>query len=428
MGSLNEYKTLAEKEQFYNCIRIETEQEFDNYFNQIQTNSNGYAFRSINEAKFKLYSSAQRQWIWNDLSNAHTSFNNYILSLISQIQQNSNITTFFSSNKIPTNDFVILALLQHYSQPSPLIDFTYNPLTTLFFAFDRMTPSNNGTIDDYVSIYRINYDQPCFCSIQEVNTNGVLNLEKELQKLDIPISKIDTSSVTTSIANLNYTNYSSLDYILIHGDKMGITNISIPLLGFTCTYDITNPNLKNQEGLFILNTSEDKSLGELLREKHRFVSPLIDCFDVRKELGNENEVEDRLYEIQYKGYTPVIAHVERYFKDSLDIERIQDFIDNGYLIQVNATSFLGYHGKHAQKFAYQLLNQGLLHVIATDTHRCDGHRSPCLQEVFDLLVKKYSYEDIHTLMYENPLHIINNEEVDLIEGKTSFFKKIFKRR
>ena len=151
-------------------------------------------------------------------------------------------------------------------------------------------------------------------------------------------------------------------------------------------------------------------------------------FDVRKELGNENEVEDRLYEIQYKGYTPVIAHVERYFKGSLDIERIQDFIDNGYLIQVNATSFLGYHGKHAQKFAYQLLNQGLLHVIATDTHRCDGHRSPCLQEVFDLLVKKYSYEDIHTLMYENPLHIINNEEVDPIEGKTSFFKKIFKRR
>ena len=154
----------------------------------------------------------------------------------------------------------------------------------------------------------------------------------------------------------------------------------------------------------------------------------LDRKNLRKELGNENEVEDRLYEIQYKGYTPVIAHVERYFKDSLDIERIQDFIDNGYLIQVNATSFLGYHGKHAQKFAYQLLNQGLLHVIATDTHRCDGHRSPCLQEVFDLLVKKYRYEDIHTLMYENPLHIINNEEVDPIEGKTSFFKKIFKRR
>lgn len=151
-------------------------------------------------------------------------------------------------------------------------------------------------------------------------------------------------------------------------------------------------------------------------------------FDVRKELGNENEVEDCLYEIQYKGYTPIIAHVERYFQEDLDSERIQDFIDNDYLIQVNATSFLGYHGKHAQKFAYQLLDQGLIHVIATDTHRCSGHRSPCLQEVFDVLVKKYNYEDIHTLMYENPLHILNNEEVETIEGKTSFFKRLFKRR
>ena len=88
-----------------------------------------------------------------------------------------------------------MALLQHYRQPSPLIDFTYNPLTTLFFAFDGMTPANNGTIDDYVSIYRINYEQPCFCSIQDVNTSGVFNLEEELQKLYIPISNIDTSSL-----------------------------------------------------------------------------------------------------------------------------------------------------------------------------------------------------------------------------------------
>lgn len=79
MGNLNEYKTLTEKERFYNYIKIETEQEFDKYFNQIQTNSKGYVFRSINEAKFKLYSSTQRQWIWNDLFNIRRSFCNYIL-------------------------------------------------------------------------------------------------------------------------------------------------------------------------------------------------------------------------------------------------------------------------------------------------------------------------------------------------------------
>lgn len=284
MGNLTEYKTLTEKEQFYKCIKIDTEQEFDKHFNQIQSNSKGYAFRSINEAKFKLYSSAQRQWIWYDLFNIQTSFRNYILRLINQIKQNQNIVSFFRNNNISINDFVILALLQHYGQPSPLIDFTYNPLTTLFFAFDRMTSANTGTINDYVSIYRIYYNQPCFCSIQDVNANGALNLEKELQKIDIPISKIDTSSVTAGIANLSYNDYSNLECIPIHGDKMGITNISIPALGFACTYNIINPNLKNQEGLFILNTSESNPLGELLRKKHQYCEPLIDCFEIKKTL------------------------------------------------------------------------------------------------------------------------------------------------
>jgi hypothetical protein len=284
MGNLIEYKTLTEKQQFYNCTKIETKQEFDEHFNQIQANSKGHAFRSIKEAKYKLYSSAQRHWIKDDLFNTQTSFDNYILELIYRTKQNQGIVSFFNNNNISMNDFVVLALLQHYRKLSPLIDFTYNPLITLFFAFDEMTFPNNGTIDDYVSIYRIYYDQPCLCSIQDVNANGALNLERELQKLDIPISRIDTNSVTTNIANLSYTDYSNLEYILIHGDKMGITNISIPSLGFTCTYDITNPNLKNQEGLFILNTSENKPLGELLREKHRYINPLIDCFDIRKDL------------------------------------------------------------------------------------------------------------------------------------------------
>ena len=71
-------------------------------------------------------------------------------------------------------------------------------------------------------------------------------------------------------------------------------------------------------------------------------------FDVRKEIGNEQEVEERLYDVQFKGYTPIIAHVERYFKNGLDIERVNGFIESGCIIQVNATSFLGYHGKQAK--------------------------------------------------------------------------------
>lgn len=285
MEQLPEYLCLKEKEDVYNCTIIDTEQDFSNIFQNIIDNQSNYVFRSVNEAKFKLYSSAQRQWIWNDLSNKYTSYKDYINSFIIKIQSHQHIVSFFQNNHIPLNDFVILALLQHYSQPSPLIDFTYNPLLSLFFAFDNVKPGTTGNeIDNYVSLYRLKYTHPCFCSIQDVNVHGANTLSDALRNLNIPLAQIDTSKVLFDIQNLTYNEYADIGIMLVHGDKMGITNIQIPALGFTCTYNITNPNLRNQEGLFMLNTTEDIPLEDLIRKKHRYVGPLIDCYDINKEL------------------------------------------------------------------------------------------------------------------------------------------------
>ena len=136
---------------------------------------------------------------------------------------------------------------------------------------------------------------------------------------------------------------------------------------------------------------------------------------------------DYLYEYSLK-HKLVIAHVERYFPNGIDLERVEEFIDSGYVIQVNASSLLGVHGKTVKNNAYELLNNGLVHIIATDTHRSTGHRIPCLQEVYQLLSKKYDYQTLKTLMYDNPLHILENESVEAIEVNQSFFKKLFKRR
>ncbi len=157
-------------------------------------------------------------------------------------------------------------------------------------------------------------------------------------------------------------------------------------------------------------------------------SYLLCEFDVRKELGDQEEVEDYLYEIEMKGYTPIIAHIERYFKDGLDIDRIQDLIDSGYIIQVNSSSLLGVHGKTCKNNAFTLLDKGLVHIIASDTHRSTGKRIPNLLEVYETLSKHYSYQTLKTLMFDNPQHLIHNEPMDNIEVKQSFFKKLLKRR
>ena len=168
-------------------------------------------------------------------------------------------------------------------------------------------------------------------------------------------------------------------------------------------------------------------------ENHLFI-PIEDTryllceFDVRKELSDdEREVEDLLYEIELKGYTPIIAHVERYFKDRIDLDRVREWKENGYIIQVNSTSLIGVHGKTCQRNAYALIDEGLAHVIASDTHRCNGHRIPNLDRVSQVLSKKYDYETVKKLLCDNPQHIVNDEGIETIRVKRTFMKKIFGR-
>lgn len=82
MGKLLEYNSLKEKDLYYNCTIIDNIQDFDNIFQDIVQHQSEYVFRSVNEARFKLYSSAQRQWIWNDLFKNYHSYEDYINSCI----------------------------------------------------------------------------------------------------------------------------------------------------------------------------------------------------------------------------------------------------------------------------------------------------------------------------------------------------------
>lgn len=132
---------------------------------------------------------------------------------------------------------------------------------------------------------------------------------------------------------------------------------------------------------------------------------------------------DRLYEYSLK-HKLVIAHVERYFPNGLDIKIIQSWIKDGHIVQVNSSSFLGENGSKIKNNAYTLLEKGLIHVIANDTHRAANHRYPNLNDTYELLIKKYSPDKIKTLMHDNPLAIINGEEILPVEiKKTPWFKR-----
>lgn len=152
-------------------------------------------------------------------------------------------------------------------------------------------------------------------------------------------------------------------------------------------------------------------------------------FDVRKNIKNNDEVEDILYEITVKGLIPVIAHVERYFHDGIDIDRVQGWVDMGCKVQINRTSILGMHGSTIQKNAHKLIRSNMAHIIASDAHRPSGNRICLLSDVYQYVKDSYGEENADILMKRNPRHIIEDEELEeiQIEQKKSIFRKLWRR-
>ena len=75
---------------------------------------------------------------------------------------------------------------------------------------------------------------------------------------------------------------------------------------------------------------------------------------------------DRLRDFaQTSDFIPIIAHVERYAEIQKTPKYLMTLVNSGCLLQVNADSFLN---ETTRKFAFLLLEKGLVHCLATDSH------------------------------------------------------------
>ena len=80
------------------------------------------------------------------------------------------------------------------------------------------------------------------------------------------------------------------------------------------------------------------------------------------------ELRDRVFELQLRGITPVLAHPERNPAVQEQPALLADLVQAGALVQLTAASIDGRGGRRAQKTASALLDAGLAHLIASDAH------------------------------------------------------------
>jgi protein-tyrosine phosphatase len=77
---------------------------------------------------------------------------------------------------------------------------------------------------------------------------------------------------------------------------------------------------------------------------------------------------DALFSLRASGITPVLAHPERNAEVQLRPETLVPLVQSGVLIQVTAASVDGRIGRRAQECGLRLVQQGLVHMLASDAH------------------------------------------------------------
>ena len=115
-----------------------------------------------------------------------------------------------------------------------------------------------------------------------------------------------------------------------------------------------------------------------------------------------------------RGYTPILAHPERYKPFMHEPAMINEFASRNILFQLNMDSLTGGNGRHCFKLACEMLEKNLVDFIASDAHSPDDRPN-------DLLTKsKYlpdfvDYAVFEKLLEGNPKKVLNNELIEIPE-------------
>ena len=90
------------------------------------------------------------------------------------------------------------------------------------------------------------------------------------------------------------------------------------------------------------------------------------------------------------GLVPVLAHPERCSEIYRDPSRLEPFVERGWVVCLNALSLVGGHLPPAARCAWRLLEEGNVHMVASDAH--SASRPPVLDRAFALLAGAFGEE------------------------------------
>jgi len=127
------------------------------------------------------------------------------------------------------------------------------------------------------------------------------------------------------------------------------------------------------------------------------------------------QIEDFFFNLLVAGYVPILTHPERLSWVPSRYQIIKKLIQSGVWMQITAGSFAGAFGRNALYWAQRMLDEGCVHLIATDAHDAE-RRPPDLAAGRDLVAKRVGSEEAQRLVLTRPMGILKDESPSSLPG------------
>ncbi|WP_039075259.1 tyrosine-protein phosphatase [Bacillus sp. MSP13] len=171
--------------------------------------------------------------------------------------------------------------------------------------------------------------------------------------------------------------------------------------------------IKEDIPLTVVPGQEIRIYGDLERDlAERQLLPLNDTKYILIEFPFDQVpryAERLFYDLQLKGYIPVIAHPERNMEIRENPSLLYHLVEKGAASQITSGSLAGIFGKQLKAFSLRLAEANMIHFVASDAHnlKTRGFR---YQAALAVLEKEFG-TDLPYMLTENAELLLQNQTI-----------------
>lgn len=230
--------------------------------------------------------------------------------------------------------------------------------------------------------------------------DGARDMQASLEMADIALKSGVTAIVATSHSNAFFHNgrfRTDVYRNALHSLRKELERVGNPIKifsGMEVFADFDTPYFLAENQLFTLNGSR-----YLLVE-----------FPFN---GRKSDATHILSSILEMGFTPVIAHPERYVFAQNSPHLLNIWHEMGCIFQINKGSLFGRFGRDSERLAFELLSRGFANTIASDAHSSIS-RTTRLNDAYELVADEFGNDIARALFHDNPKLIVSGKQIERI--------------